>query len=430
MIMFIPATMMTQHPDNAKEYISIQQEPDEAVEALKSQKDGGLGIGEVMVDFEGKLTPYHQPLQIALELYGNNIIPGKDVLITPRLTSAGKETVFRQLMCIMAVVETNITMFEKTGRQAIKEVIIPMCESAKDIIDVYNRVKSVIELGNKNFSTKFDENSIGVIPLLEDASTLLNVDRLLGKFIEVVDVMDTKPKYMRYMIGRSDSALSYGMISSVLAVILSLYKAKEWSKKSGVEVYPIIGCGTLPFRGQLTYENIDNFLTTYAGVRTITIQSAVRYDHDKDEAKALIDYINKNITSYKDREFTEEDIVLMKNIMGIATKHYLNAFMDIIETAANVSMFIPKNRDRLAAKKRGLSYSREFVDIQSFADLVVDEDIKQELLKISTNTTAAIPRAITYTASMYTIGMPPEILGTGRALKEIKERYEKKEFKN
>lgn len=421
--MFIPSTMMTQHPDNAREYVSVQQEPLEAVEALKKQDEEGLGIEEVMVDFEGKLTPYHQPLQIALELFSNGVVPGKDALITPRLASAGKESMFRQLMCIMAVIETNITMFEKTGYQAIREVIIPMVETAQDIIDVYHRVKSVVELGNKNFSIKFDENSINVIPLLEDASTLIDVDKLLDEYVDELNKEGYTPKYIRYMIGRSDSALSYGIISSVLSVALSLYKSQKWSLEKGIEIYPIMGCGTLPFRGQLTNENREKFLKTYAGVRTSTIQSALRYDHELDKAKDLIGYINENASKNEREDYSKEDIELMLNMMGIATKHYLKAFTNIIEVVSNVALLLPKNRDRLAASRKGLSYSREFVDLKKFAEFVVDQNIKNELLDIDTNVNVSIPRAITFTAAMYTIGMPPELIGTGKALYEIKEKY-------
>lgn len=418
-----PSSMATQHPDNADKYITIQQEPDEAIECLTTQEEGGLGIEEIMIDFEGKLTPYHQTSQIVLELLNKGVIPGKDVLITPRIPNTKKEPMFRQLMSIMSLVETNILAFATSKDQAIVETIVPMIETGHEVIQIQERINSVIELGNKNYDIQLPLNSIRVIPLVEDVPSLVNVVDILDEYYKDTIEKGCKVDNIRIMFARSDSAMSYGMIPSVLSLMIAISSSIAWGEENNVEVAPILGCGSLPFRGHLTKDTVESMYETYAGVKTFTIQSGLRYDHGEEAPKEVVNKLKELSGKKAKREFADEDISLMKEYIGIFTKNYMSTFLKTIKTVESISGFIPKNRDRLTSTKKGLEYIREIADMDGVIELVKDETLKKELAAIDINVQCAVPRAISFTASMYTLGLPPEFLGVGRGLLEIKEKF-------
>ncbi|MCL5291822.1 MAG: phosphoenolpyruvate carboxylase [Actinobacteria bacterium] len=422
----IPATMMTQHPDSASRYVSIQEEPQEAVEALLPPPDG-LGLEEVMIDFEGKLTPYQQTSQIVVDLAAHALAAGRDVLVTPRIPSGEEEGVFRQLMALMSVVESNYRAFKRNGLYAVREVILPMTRSSEELISVRERVNDVIALAHKEFGLSPDPSIIMLIPLFETAPQILGVYDELKAYIAASTELGVKPARIRYMLGLSDMALSYGLVPATMAVKLGIADGYELSSRDGIEVAPILGGGTLPFRGRLSLENLDNTMVDYSGVRTVTIQSAMRYDRGAEETRRLAAELKKRLSTLKPLAVHSRQFYL--DVIGVFSKHYLQTFYRLTDVASRLSDIIPRQRDRLARKGES-GYARDLPRPAIMADLVSQPDLAAELRGIAVPESAELPRAISYAAALYSIGLPPEIIGTGRGVDELVERFGEESLKS
>lgn len=423
----IPATMMTQHPDACK-YISIQKEPEEAIFSLTPQPKG-LGIEEAMVDFEGKLTPYQQTHQIVLGLLSKGIIPGKEVFVTPRIPSGREEGVFRQLMALMSIVESNYHAWKKSKIYAVREVILPMTTGVKELLAVRERIIDVIELAHKEFGLSKDPNIVQLIPLVETMPQILKAGSLLEGYIVGCKKRGLSTRTLRYMIGRSDLALSYGLVSSTLSNKIAISQGYAVAKKKRVSIAPILGGGTLPFRGHFNLENIQNVIKEFSGVRTLTIQSAMRYDHGYNKTKKLTRILKAKLPLQKPLFLDEKLSNYLINLTGIFTKHYLETFYLLFKQAVKISDLIPGQRDRLT-RKGEVGYARELPRPHKLAELVTEKDLATDLKKLKPKETVELPRAISYTASLYSLGLPPEIIGTGRGIQEVVERYGERGLKN
>ena len=415
----VPATMMTQHPDAASRYVPIQEEPKEAIMAL-TPPPRGLGLDEVMVDFEGKLTPYQQTSQIVVGLAEAGLMSGRDVFVTPRIPSGEEEGVFRQLMALMSVVESNYRAFKKHGVYAVREVILPMTRSAKELVSVRERVNDVIALAHKEFGLSPDPKIISLIPLFETAPQILGVFEELSSYVEASAELGAELSRMRYMLGLSDLALSYGFAAAAIAVKLGIDDGYRLAAEKGLEVAPILGGGTLPFRGRLAPENLENLLLDYSGVRTITIQSAMRYDRGAEETRRFAEELRKRLPKTEPSPIPSRQFLL--DAIGIFSKHYLTTFYKLMSVASALSDIVPRQRDRLARKGES-GYARDVPHPNLIAEFVSEPDLARQLREIAVPEKAELPRAISYAAALYSIGLPPEIIGTGRGLSELIGRF-------
>ena len=416
----IPATMMTQHPDSASRYVSVRDEPGEAIEALTPQPIG-LGLEEIMVDYEGKLTPYHQTAEIALGLLERGLVPGRDVLVTPRVPSAGKETAFHQLMALMSVIESNYQLTAAGSDGAIREVIVPMVETAAELLDVRRRIQDVIELGHKEFGISGDPDAVQVIPLIEEVPELLGAGRMLEEYIERAGSAGYGVDRLRVMLGRSDSAMVYGMVPSVLAVKVAISDCCAMGRGKGIEVFPIFGGGVLPFRGHVSLDNFERLVSEFAGIRTVTVQSGLRYDCGSEAARQVAIKAHKELAGGSPLAYSTEQRDELCSLIGIFTEPYLESFAALLPTVISVSEVIPRQRDRLA-RKSAVGYARAAAEPAKLAAEIKDGEIAGRVAAIEPLKAVNLPRAISFTGALYSIGLPPEFIGTGRGLAAVEQR--------
>src|SRR5205807_1059858 len=94
---------------------------------------------------------------------------------------------------------------------------------------------------------RFSPPTVRMIPLIEDRDHLLAADDLVRDYLRGKDL-----DHMRVFIARSDPALNYGYLSAVLLALVALERLDALERETGVAIYPVIGVGSVPFRGALS----------------------------------------------------------------------------------------------------------------------------------------------------------------------------------
>lgn len=162
----------------------------------------------------------------------------------------------------------------------IFEVALPMTTPVSSLVRIKELFKQVV-VGKENarltagditigdWMGSFHPKDIRVIPLVETKDDILNVVKMVREYIEKEKIQD----YQRVWLARSDPALNYGSLSAILLCRVTLQKLYELQENISVEILPIIGCGSAPFRGNLRPTNL-NCLEEYPSAHTFTLQSA------------------------------------------------------------------------------------------------------------------------------------------------------------
>lgn len=398
MINKVPRTLSTQHPDNVTIPFfanhSVIRGDDEIKEAFYAFSN--LGVEEIMWDAEGKEADDFVIRKLITEYrdyFQKNRI-GKDVQINirvpnPKYEKAEAKILLETLESLPRSHDTAKLFYGDKAYPPIFEIVVPMAdgEIIKRIRDYYKNV--VIGKENMRFVDgekvtvgewigRFEPKKINVIPLFEDLYSMLNADKTLKTFLK-----GQKVDYQRVFLARSDPAMNYSSVAVILALHLTLDKLHKLQNKIGVPIYPILGSGSAPFRGNLTPRTVEYILEKYPSVATFTIQSAFKYDFPVKEVQRAIDLINKTPIRPPAHVDNPKEVMRIIKKVSQAYNHQIEMLAPLIN---EVAKFVPSRRMRKL--HNGLfGYSRE--------------------LKAG----VSLPRVISFCAVLYSMGLPPDIIG-------------------
>ncbi len=396
----ISSAMATQHPDHAgkpywhsEAFISTQYESEEVYVTFSQ-----LGITEYKWDWEGKLVD-ESILERLFSTHFNFFKKkplGIATFLTFRLPNPKLETEFRigRSLMNLASAASEAKHFNLPS-PPLFEVILPMTQTAEEMLSIQEAYQQMHKLTHPLYRLEGILTNPRIIPLFEDINTIINCDKILEIYLKLYQKRFNKlPPYMRPYLARSDPALNYGIVPTVLAIKIALSRLKKLEKKLAIPLYPIIGAATLPFRGGLNPQNVEKFAKEYKGIRTTTIQSAFRYDFDKKQVKKAIKQLNTLLNQAPEIISGKEE-ELIKNLLPVFEKDYQEVIEKISPLINKTALFLPQRRERV--QHVGLyGYSRGMGKVK-------------------------LPRAIGFTGALYSLGIPPEIIGTGRGLKKAKQ---------
>ncbi len=397
--------MATQHPDNAgapwwgkEPFIATQDEITELVTLFRE-----LPIDEYMWDWEGKYVDEAVGEKLyasALEYFQKRPL-GEELYLTYRIPAweEGKShRMARAFMNILSLADLGKDLQLRTP--PVTEMFLPLTTSADQPMAVRKAFRETADYHRAVFhQSQKDEQSLlqhlRVTPLVEDVDSLFSIEKILEPYWQSLMQEDAiGERGARIFLARSDPAMNSGLVPAVLAVRSALSTACMLGRSLGFSVFPLLGTGSLPFRGSVNPTYTDTFLTQYAGTRTYSIQSAFRYDYPLTEVRRALQVIQSEAPKREAPEIDGKERAKLRELSDLFLEIWQPSIESLAPLINQVAQYIPPRRERLL--HIGLfGYSRGIGHVK-------------------------LPRAIGFTCALYSLGIPPELIATGRGLKAAK----------
>lgn len=387
--------MSTQHPDNAAVPFFAQSPvlagEDEIREAFYAYSH--LGCDEQMWDVEGKEIDTYvvKKLLSFYEDYFREHTLGEDLRLTLRVPNPLVETA--EAKVLLETLESIPRSYDAArlfyGRDVspIFEVILPMTTSARDLDRIYRYYTDFIvgrqharfpndDITIAEWIGEFRPERVDVIPLFEDLPSMLGAADVVEEYLADKEVTD-----QRVFLARSDTAMNYGLVSAALSNKIALADFDELSARLGVRLHPILGMGSAPFRGGLSPVTAERVGAEYPSVVTFSIQSAFKFDYPPEQVRAACGHLRARSIGRATPVDAERALPLLERY----SKAYRGRVVELAPRINRMARHVPSRRARKL--HIGLfGYARELRGV-------------------------TLPRAISFTCALYSLGLPPELIG-------------------
>jgi phosphoenolpyruvate carboxylase len=401
----IPSSMATQHPDNAHApfwetdgdgFVGVREEPEECMVCLRD-----LHIREFMWDWEGKYAEESVIDRLFSSHYAffKKQALGKDVFLTFRIPNVWQEKGYSLIRALMVILTSEDFAHDLAFKaRPLFEVILPMTEKAEQLMYIQDSFQQLAQFKSKTFEHRKNINTdyLEVIPLVEGVEDQTQIKKLLSGYVRLhKKTFRRAPGYIRPFLARSDPALVSGVVANVLANKIALHEIHTFEQKSGIPMHPIIGAGSLIFRGGLSPARVGKFVAEYGGVRTATVQSAFRYDYSRRDVANALRHLDAHLGKSSAREIAPRDLPILRDIIATFSNTYRHTVPKLIADLEPFFEAVPKRRER-----------RQHIGFLSY---------RRSMGKHS------LPRAINFSAALYSLGIPPEFIGLGRSFESLSE---------
>jgi phosphoenolpyruvate carboxylase len=395
----IPVTMATQHPDNAGPspfsgqcFVSARDEIEECYRCFSE-----LGVDEYMWDWEGKFVDEAviDRLYARYFDYFKGTALGRDKFLTFRIPNIWEEPTHKLPRAFV-----NLIAAEQAARnyglweRPLFEVILPMTTEFQQLKYLQEKFHRIAKASEDIFETQTSLRHLELIPLFEKVETMADSVMILERYLDFFqNHYGWKPPYLRVFIARSDPAMNAGLIPTMLAVKHAISAYHQFGAEHQIQIYPWVGGGSLPFRGGIAPDRAQTVVSEYRGTASLTVQSAFRFDYPADQVRDAIAYFQKNVPLVRDQyqRVSQSEGKEIQSFNQFAAKVFAQNIEAIAPEINWIANLLPSHRERV--QHIGMfGYARGVGSVQ-------------------------LPRAIKFCGALYSLGVPPEIIATGRVLR-------------